>query len=149
MDFRFRHVFLSKGISVEVDQDRRALDALYRVSSLAGESEDPMVALEGILDEVMRTFDAGSASISLLNAGADKLLIEVERGLSEDASGFELPIGCGITGWVALHGEAVLARPRIPATGTSLVIIQPPVAIVWCTRLSSTSIRKRTVAATD
>ncbi len=85
------------------------MDALYRVSSLAGESEDPQVALEGIIDEVMRTFDAGSVSISLINAGSDKLLIEVERGLSEDARGFELPLGHGITGWVALQGEPVLA----------------------------------------
>ena len=44
--------------AIAADKDRRAVDALYRVSSLAGESEDPMVALKGILDEVMRTFDA-------------------------------------------------------------------------------------------
>ena len=68
-----------------------------------------MVALEGILDEVMRTFDAGSAAISLINGSSDKLLIEVERGLSEDVRGFELPLGHGITGWVALQGEPVLA----------------------------------------
>jgi len=85
------------------------LDALYRVSSLAGDSEDPEIALEGIIDEVMRTFDAGSASISLINADSNQLLIEVERGLSEDARGFELPLGRGITGWVALHGEPLLA----------------------------------------
>ncbi len=90
-------------------KDRRALDALYRVSSLAGNSEDPMIALEGIIEEVMRAFNAGSASIALINADSDQLLIEVERGLSEDSRGFELPLGHGITGWVALHGEPLLA----------------------------------------
>ena len=44
-----------------VAKGRRALDALYRVSSLAGNSEDPEIALEGIIDEVMRTLNAGSA----------------------------------------------------------------------------------------
>lgn len=90
-------------------RDKRALDALYRVSSLAGNSEDPEIALEGIIDEVVRTFNAGSASIALINANSDQLLIEVEQGLSEDACGFELPLGRGITGWVALHGEPLLA----------------------------------------
>ena len=106
----FRRVTTERGVSGQ--QDGRALDALYRVSSLVGETEDPAVALEGILDEVMRTFDASSASIALLNPTSAKLLLEVERGFSEEAKGFELPVGKGITGWVALHGEAVLA-PRV------------------------------------
>ena len=91
---------------VSGQRDGRALDALYRVSSLVGETEDPAVALEGILDEVMRTFDANSSSIALLDPTSVKLFVEVERGFSEDTKGFELPVGKGITGWVALHGEA-------------------------------------------
>ena len=88
--------------------DRRAIDALYRISALSGRQLDPVHALEGILDEVMRTFSANSASISLLNANSDTLLIEVQRGLPEQSRGFELPIGVGITGWVAAHGEPLL-----------------------------------------
>jgi hypothetical protein len=42
-----------------------------------------MEALEGILDEVINLFGASSASICLVNANSDKLLIEVERGLSK------------------------------------------------------------------
>ena len=55
-------------------------------------------------------FGGSSASISLINAGSDKLLIEVERGLSKESKGFELPMGVGITGWVALYGEPFLVR---------------------------------------
>ena len=88
--------------------DRSAIDALYRISALSGRQLDPVHALEGILDEVMRTFSANSASISLLNANSDTLLIEVQRGLPEQSRGFELPIGVGITGWVAAHGEPLL-----------------------------------------
>ena len=88
--------------------DSRAVDALYRISSLSGSEKNPVEALEGILDEVITLFGASSASISLINADSDKLLIEVERGLSKESKGFELPIGVGITGWVALYGEPFL-----------------------------------------
>ena len=61
-----------------------------------------------MLEEVMQVFEASSASICLLNADSDKLLIEVEKGLSKSSAGFELPMGVGITGWVAMHGEPFL-----------------------------------------
>ena len=96
--------------SQEVDiSDSRAVDALYRISSLSGSEKHPVEALEGILEEVIGLFGASSASISLINADSDKLLIEVERGLSKESKGFELPIGVGITGWVALYGEPFLS----------------------------------------
>ena len=88
--------------------DRRAVDALYRISTLSGNEQNPVVALQGILDEVISLFGASSASICLINADSDKLLIEMERGLSKESKGFELPIGVGITGWVALYGEPFL-----------------------------------------
>ena len=67
-----------------------------------------MRALEAILDEVMTVFSANSVSISLLNASSDTLFIEVQRGLPETSKGFELPVGVGITGWVAAQGEPLL-----------------------------------------
>ena len=76
--------------------DSRAVDALYRISSLSGSEKNPVEALEGILDEVITLFGASSASISLINADSDKLLIEVERGLSKESKGFELPMGWGL-----------------------------------------------------
>lgn len=88
--------------------DRRAVDALYRISTLSGNQKKPVEALSGILDEVIGLFGASSASVCLINADSDKLLIEVERGLSKSSKGFELPMGVGITGWVALSGEPFL-----------------------------------------
>jgi len=88
--------------------ENRAIDALYRISALAGKTLNPVRALEGILDEVIQVFSANSASISLLDASSNTLLIEVQRGLPEKSQGFELPLGIGITGWVAAHGEALL-----------------------------------------
>ncbi len=89
-------------------QESRAIDALYRISTLSGKHINPVRALESILDEVMQVFSANSVSISLLNASADTLLIEVSRGLPEQSKGFQLPVGIGITGWVAAHGEPML-----------------------------------------
>ena len=90
------------------NSDRRAVDALYRISALASSAPDPKLAVEGILDEVMGTFQASSASICLQNPDSDQLLIEGQRGLSKGNKGFELPKGVGITGWVALHGKPFL-----------------------------------------
>ena len=89
--------------------DKKAVDALYRISKLSAKENNPVEALEGILDEVISLFGASSASISLINADSDKLLIEVERGLSKEGKGFELPMGVGITGWVAMYGEPFLS----------------------------------------
>ena len=98
---------MNKKSEMEVS-DRRVVDALYRISTLSGNGKDPIKSLEGILDEVIETFQASSASICLINANSDKLLIEVERGLLKASKGFELPMGVGITGWVALYGEPFL-----------------------------------------
>ena len=91
------------------DSDRRAVDVLYRISALSNNENNPLISLEKILDEVIGVFGASSASISMLNADSDKLLIEVEKGLSKESKGFELPMGVGITGWVAMHGEPFLS----------------------------------------
>ena len=88
----------------------RAIDALYRISTLSGQQLNSVRALEAILDEVMQVFSANSASISLLNPSADSLLIEVQRGLPDSSRGFELPQGMGITGWVAQSGEPLLCQ---------------------------------------
>ena len=92
----------------EKKQQTRAIDALYRISTLSGKQINSVRALESILDEVMQVFSANSASISLVNASSDTLLIEVSRGLPEQSRGFELPVGVGITGWVAAQGEPLL-----------------------------------------
>ncbi len=91
-------------------QEGGAIDALYRISTLSGKRLNSVRALEKILDEVMQVFSANSVSISLLNASSDTLFIEVQRGLPEKTRGFELPVGVGITGWVAAHGEPLLCQ---------------------------------------
>ncbi len=90
------------------DASQPVLDALYHISRLVSETEDPHEALRLILDEVMRALPATSASIALVNPDTQRLQIEVFRGLPEGSRGLELPIGQGVTGWVALHGRPLV-----------------------------------------
>ena len=90
------------------DKERHVVDALYRISSLSVETQGTAEAFEAILEEVMTVLPANSASLALLNADTGQLEIEVGKGLDEGSLGFALPVGQGITGWVALHGEPLL-----------------------------------------
>lgn len=84
------------------------VDALYRISTLAGSMEDSKEALGVILDEIVDVFNAATASISVVNYDTRRLEIEASRGLPEHCLGLQLPLGEGVTGWVALHGKPLL-----------------------------------------
>ncbi|HVU38899.1 MAG TPA: GAF domain-containing protein [Opitutales bacterium] len=90
------------------DDSQNALDALYHISRLVSDTEDAHEALRLILDEIMRALPATSASIALVNPDTRRLQIEVARGLPDDSSALELPLGRGVTGWVALHGKPLV-----------------------------------------
>ena len=90
--------------------DARVLDCLYRVGAFVNATEDPREALDFILEEVVRTLGASSASIALVEPATGSLRIEVSNGLDADSIGKVIDQGQGITGWVALY-----AKPqRIP-----------------------------------
>ena len=87
------------------DNKQNVLDALYHISRLVSDTEDPHEALQLVLDEVMRVLPATSASIALVNPDTQRIELEVSRGLPENSRGLELPLGEGVTGWVAMHGK--------------------------------------------
>jgi signal transduction histidine kinase len=91
-------------------EENPAFNSLYMISSLVWQAKDSREALGLILDEVIKVFGAATASISLVNFETQGLEIEVARGLPEESMGLQLPLGQGLTGWVALHGEAVLCH---------------------------------------
>jgi signal transduction histidine kinase len=84
------------------------IDALYRISSLVAKTEDPHKALQAILGEIVNVLQPTCASISLINPDTKRLEVEVSFGLPADSAEFDLPMGRGITGWVALHGKPML-----------------------------------------
>lgn len=90
--------------------DARVLDCLYRVGAFVNATEDPREALDFILEEVVRTLGASSASIALVEPATGSLRIEVSNGLEAASISEIIGQGQGITGWVALY-----AKPqRIP-----------------------------------
>lgn len=84
------------------------IDLLYRIRVIGHETADPQSALGSILELVHQYFAAFSASIALINPDTRKLEIEVNRGLPKHSKDVHLPIGKGLTGWVALHGRSLL-----------------------------------------
>ena len=86
------------------------LDSLYRISSLVSQTEDPREALELIIDNLIETLGASSASVALINPDTNRLEIEVYKGLPKSSEEIKLALGHGVTGWVALHGEPVLVE---------------------------------------
>lgn len=88
--------------------DARVLACLYRVGAFVNATEEPREALDFILAEIVRTLDASSASIALLEPTTGSLRIEVSNGLEQASTQKLLGQGEGITGWVALHARPLL-----------------------------------------
>jgi len=89
-------------------EDPRALPALYRLTSLAGRADEPLVALREVLDEFVATFGADAGSIALLNPSSGRLEVEVALGTPNGRQGLGLKLGHGVTGWCVLNARALL-----------------------------------------
>ncbi len=111
--------------------ESQVIDSLYRISSLVSCTEDPSVAFDLILKEVMNVLQASSASISLINPDTNRLEIEAHTGETRLEPDLQLRTGEGITGWVALHGKPLLVAdvrtesryfPANPETRSELAV---------------------------
>lgn len=94
----------------KVNERDALIDLLYRIRVIGHEATDPQGALESILELVHQHFAAFSASVALINPDTRKLEIEVNRGLPQHSKDVHLPLGKGLTGWVALHGKSLLVN---------------------------------------
>lgn len=99
------------------DTEKSAIDSLYHISSLISSTNEPQVALNFILDEIVRVLQPSSASILLINPDNKRLEIEASHGLPTEWTDMEMALGQGITGWAALHGRSIIvpdvrAEPR-------------------------------------
>ena len=94
----------------QTPEEHLAIDALYRISSLINNTEDPKEALSCILEEIMKVLPAASASINLINPDTKLLEIEVMRGIPTHSKQVQLQLGQGVTGWVALHGKPLIVE---------------------------------------
>ncbi|MDD3180339.1 MAG: GAF domain-containing protein [Opitutaceae bacterium] len=83
---------------------------LYRIATLTGRTDDPRLAGQSILRELMALFRADSGSLALLNPDSGLLETEAAQqpGGSPGCDPFALRLGQGVTGWVALHARPLL-----------------------------------------
>ncbi len=85
-------------------------EVLARVSRVLNSSLEPSQVLNLVLREAVDHMQASSGSIALINPLTQLLEIEVAIGLSPHARQLRLPIGRGVTGWVAKTGQPL----RVP-----------------------------------
>lgn len=82
----------------------RSIQAIARLSNV---DSDPDEALDSILGEVLAAIPADTVAIALKNPDSDLFDVSSRNRSGIPAEPTELPPGVGVTGWVALHGEAL------------------------------------------
>ncbi len=95
-------------MSTEFEQLRarcERLELLNQVGHVLHSTLDAQEALQLILREAVRLMRASSGSVVLVNPTSRFLEIQAAHGLPPDLANFKLPIGVGITGWVARTGK--------------------------------------------
>ena len=95
-------------MSTELEQLRarcERLELLNQVGHVLHSTLDAQEALQLILREAVRLMRASSGSVVLVNPTSRFLEIQAAHGLPPDLANFKLPIGVGITGWVARTGK--------------------------------------------
>jgi signal transduction histidine kinase len=80
---------------------------LYQVAKVIHSTLDPQEALQLILREAVRLFDATCGSVVLLNPTNRRLEIHAAHGLPPSARNLQLDPSEGITGWVMRHARPV------------------------------------------
>jgi GAF domain-containing protein len=97
----------------EQSRERSGLDVLREmiglsdvVSVIVGEAPYRRL-LEGIVYAARRLFDAGAASIALLDRATEELVFEAASGGNEDIVRRRFPAHEGIAGWVVMTGEPI------------------------------------------
>lgn len=101
------------------------LETLHTAALAVHDSLEPREALHRLVSEAVRLTGATSGSLVLRNPNSNLLEIEAATGLPRSAAILRLPIGKGITGWVAVHGQP--ARIGNVATDPRYVMLRPEV----------------------
>lgn len=81
------------------------LELLNQVGHVIHSTLDAQEALQLILREAVRLMRGSSGSVVLVNPTSRYVEIQASFGLPLDLADFKLPVGVGITGWVARTGQ--------------------------------------------
>ena len=105
---------------MDIEQSRKKLSALYRITAISQKKVSEQEVLEEILDGMTRDLGFTHAAILLFDESTEMLSISAHRGYPPIT---RIPIGQGITGQAALYRELIYvpdtsADPRyIPGPG--------------------------------
>src|SRR5690606_28234699 len=122
---RFTH--MPKMVPDDLFERARAsrAEALLAAALNVHASLEPREALQTLVGEAVRLTGASSGSLVLRHPKSDLLEIEAAIGLPGAAAGLRLPLGRGITGWVAMHG--VTARVGDVRKDPRYILVRPEV----------------------
>ncbi len=104
----------NKALHEEVEGLRNILHILLSLQELfltITERTDVLNLLDRILQSALESIGAGDGSLLLVDPETKELVFVVVHGeIRETLVGHRLPVGHGIAGWVAEHGEPVRVR---------------------------------------
>lgn len=102
----------NEGLRAEVEQLHEILDALrslQEISTAIDAQTDVVGLLDRILEVSLKTIHASDGSLLLLDDETDELVFVVAHGaVADQLLDYRIPLGEGITGWVAKSGEATI-----------------------------------------
>lgn len=114
-----------------VTADQALLDRIQRLEAVNAAalavhaSLEPKESLHRLVAEAVRLTGATSGSLVLRNPNSSLLEIEAAIGLPPAAAVLRLPLGKGITGWVAMHGRP--ARVADVRSDSRYLMVRPEV----------------------
>jgi len=92
-----------------LDRKAKKIAAILEISRALSEEHHASVLFQLIVDRATELMGASSGSVILIDKESGILRIEAEQGLGESVKeAMRLPVGQGITGWVAREGRPVL-----------------------------------------
>jgi signal transduction histidine kinase len=84
-------------------------EALYAIAALAGRDLPATAAAQTALAIMVRAVHARSGALLLFNPDTNRLELEAQHLLPNVENGLTFELGQGLPGWVALHGQPLLA----------------------------------------
>jgi diguanylate cyclase (GGDEF)-like protein/PAS domain S-box-containing protein len=90
--------------------------AIHELSQAIAHTLDQGELLDKIVDAALAQFDGDEASIMLVSSDGSSLFVASVRGgdRRDFLLGRRIPVGKGIAGWVALHGEPMQMHGDVP-----------------------------------
>jgi len=87
-------------------------DEFYRIGQVLATPLDLGMRLDRVLEQAIDLLQADRGSIMLLDEDLEELVVRASRGLQAWRE-FRVPLGEGIAGWVAEHGEPLILHDAV------------------------------------